>query len=149
MKFNTSPPALVFMVDSLPPNTGGCANGPVVRLLKKYENDEGILKHELEHVKQFWFLTIVVGLIILAITTFLRLPIYYAALAVSTHGLLYSVIKPYRYWAELKAYAVQLVYSKDKEKDMELFGGFIATAYKLNKTKEEATIALKVFYDKL
>lgn len=149
MKLNTSPPALVFMVDSLPPDTGGCANGPVVRLLKKYENDEGILKHELEHVKQFWFLTIAVCLIILAVTTFLRLPIYYAALGISTHGLLYLFVKPYRYWAELKAYAVQLVYSKDKEKDTELFGGFIATAYKLNKTKEECTVALKVFYDKL
>jgi hypothetical protein len=136
------------MVDSLPPNTGGCANGPVVRLLKKYENDEGILKHELEHVKQFWFLTIAVGLIILAVTTFLRLPIYYAALGISTHGLLYLFVKPYRYWCELKAYAVQLQYSEDKEKDLELFGRFISEFYNLNKTKEETTIALKVFYDK-
>lgn len=148
MKFSLNPPALIFIVDSLKPNTGGCANGPIVRLLTKYQNDEGILKHELEHVKQFWSLALPITIIIFALTRFLKIDSSYAIIGIATHSLLYGFVKPYRYWAELKAYAKQLYYSKDKEKDLELFGGFIADAYKLNKTKEETTITLKVFYDK-
>lgn len=143
------PPALVFMVKSLPPNTGGCANGPIVRLLTKYQNDEGILHHELEHVKQFWLLALQTSIIIFAVTRFFKLDPSFAILGIATHSLLYGFVKPYRYWAELKAYAVQLLYSNDKDKDLSLFGSYIADSYKLNVSKEEATVALKVFYDKL
>lgn len=149
MKINLTPPALIFIVESLPRNTGGCANGPVVRLLTKYENDKGILQHELEHVKQYWSLNLKFTIVLLALATFFNLNPYYAVIGFAAHGLLYGFIKPYRYWAELKAYAVQLQYSEDKEKDLQLFGGFIADSYKLNVSKEKATIALKVFYNKL
>lgn len=32
---------LVFYVKTLPPGVGGCANGPVIRILEKYRGDEG------------------------------------------------------------------------------------------------------------
>jgi hypothetical protein len=44
---------LTFYVHTLPPDVGGCANGPVIRILEKYRNDEGIYRHELMHVKQW------------------------------------------------------------------------------------------------
>lgn len=149
MKFNLIPPALILIVDSLPSGTGGCANGPLVRILTKYQHDEGILKHELEHVKQYWSLNLAVTAILFALSVFFNFDPYYAIAGMSVHSLLYLLVKPYRYWSELKAYAVQLQYSEYLDKDIELFGGFIADCYNLNVSKEEASVALKVFYDKL
>jgi hypothetical protein len=44
---------LTFFVKSLPPDVGGCANGPVIRILEKYRDDEGLYRRELTHVKQW------------------------------------------------------------------------------------------------
>lgn len=143
MRFSLLPPALILMVSQLPPNTGGCANGPVVRLLHKYENDEGILKHELQHVLQFWIVGILASILIFTLSYFFKFNSVYAFLGMSVHSVLYSAVKPYRYWAETQAYAKQLQYSVDKEKDVELFGRFIADAYNLNITKEQATERLR------
>ena len=131
------------MVSQLPPNTGGRANGPLVRILTKYQHDEGILKHELEHVKQFWSLNLAVTAILFALSVFFNFDPYYAIAGMSVDSVLYSAVKPYRYWAETQAYAKQLQYSVDKEKDVELFGRFIADAYNLNITKEQATERLR------
>ena len=149
MKINVLPPAIIFMVDNLPPNTGGVANGPVIRLLKKYENDEGIKMHELEHVKQWWTAGIVVALL-LGIASFainalliVNTIAMIAAAGIAAHSLMYMLIKPYRYWAELKAYTVQASYAIDKLTATELFGGFISKYYKLSVTMEEATSRLR------
>jgi hypothetical protein len=149
MRFNLWPLALIFTVDSMSPNNGGTANGPVVRILKKYTNDTGIVAHELEHVKQFWSIALPATVLFYALTVFFNVEPLYAMLGISIHSLLYMVVKPYRYWCELKAYAVQLQHSDNKEKDVALFGSFIAEYYNLKVTREEATVALKVFYDKL
>jgi len=78
-------PAFVFYVDSLD-GFGGKANGPVVRVLKKYSgSDEGLLQHELTHVKQ-WYRTFF------------------------THGFWYMFVENYRLDAEIEAYKVQAKY---------------------------------------
>ena len=101
----------VFYVDSLPPDVGGCANGFVIRILKKYKDDYGIYKHELVHVKQ-WFYTF--GL----------------------HSLMYLIFDWYRMVSEVEAYAEQLKhYPDDRTK---LFAEYISKYYKLNVTQDRA-----------
>jgi hypothetical protein len=79
-------PAFVFFTDNIPEGFGGMANGPVVRIRKKYENtDEGILQHELTHVKQ-WYRTL------------------------GTLGLWYTFIESYRLKSEVECYKVQASY---------------------------------------
>jgi hypothetical protein len=47
-------PVPVFYTDSLPAGVGGEQRGPVVRILPRFEHDEGIHRHELAHVEIFW-----------------------------------------------------------------------------------------------
>ena len=107
---------LTFYVDSLPPNVGGCANGPVIRILKKYKGDEGLLRHELIHVFQWVF-------------------------SLGLHSILYRVSDWYKLGAEVAAYREQLKHYPDDRTEM--FAGFIAKYYNLNITKEEAIGLLK------
>ena len=86
MKLNALPPALILYTDNLPEDVGGRTNGFVIRIRPRYMNDEGIHRHELEHVKQNWR-----GLFII-------------------HTLLYSFVRQYRLWAEVQAYHQQLRY---------------------------------------
>lgn len=102
---------LTFFVDSLQPNVAGRANGPVIRILKSYQNDEGIYQHELTHVKQ-WFFTF--GL----------------------HSILYLFWNKYKLWSEIVAYRKQLNYYPDDRSA--LFATFISTNYGLNISHKEA-----------
>jgi hypothetical protein len=43
---------LTFYVKSLPPDVGGRANGPVIRIMEKYRHDKGIYRHELMNLNQ-------------------------------------------------------------------------------------------------
>lgn len=76
----------VFYVTNLPDGIGGQTIGPVVRIAEKYRYDEGIFRHELEHVRQ--------GL----------------ALFFLPHALLYRFVRRYRLWAEARAYSIQMRY---------------------------------------
>ena len=107
---------LTFYVDSLPPDVGGCANGFVIRILKKYKDDYGIYKHELVHVKQ-WFFTF------------------------GIHSLLYLIFDWYRMISEIEAYREQLKHYPDDLTEM--FAGFIARDYGLSVSKEEVIGMLK------
>jgi len=98
---------LTFYVDSLPPDVGGCANGPVIRILEKYKDDEGIYQHELVHVKQ-WFMTF--GL----------------------HSLLYMWLDWYKLGSEIEAYREQAKHYPDDRRKK--FAGYIAKYYGLSVT---------------
>ena len=79
-------PALVFYTDKIKEGFGGVTNGPIVRIRKKYENtDEGLLQHELTHVKQ-WYRTLM------------------------THPIWYGLSQSYRLNAEIEAYKKQASY---------------------------------------
>ena len=106
---------LVFYVDSLPNGFGGMAHGPVIRILKRLQNDEGIRQHELVHVKQ-WFCTL--GL----------LPI------------LYYFIPRFKLYCEVQAYRKQLKYYTDDRSWQ--FAGFISTKYGLKITQYDAQLLL-------
>lgn len=76
-------PYLLIYTDNLPECSGGCANGPVVRIRNKYRDDKGIEMHEAEHVRQWWK-------------------------TLGLHSLLYLLSKKYRLKAEVEAYKEQL-----------------------------------------
>jgi len=112
-------PATVIYTDRLPEGFGGVSNAMIVRIRPKFEGDEGLLQHELTHVKQTY-----------------RLLILFASL-------LYLLDDDYRLHAEVEAYRKQLEYSKDKDADTDLFAWFISTKYDLNVSKEAAAVFLK------
>lgn len=93
---------LTFYVDSLPAGVGGCANGPVIRILKKYRGDIGILKHEIEHVRQWWVLTVLTAPVFYLIDPMLT------GLCMAAHPALYLAVRQYRLWCEVRAYRIQM-----------------------------------------
>lgn len=82
-------PAFIQVVNDIAPDVGGRRwLGPFIRVLTEYAQDEGLIQHELQHVR-FWYLTF--GLSSLLELVFPQLDI----------------------WDEAKAYQVQLKYYPD------------------------------------
>ena len=111
---------LTFYVQSLPPKVGGCAKGPVIRILEKYRNDRGIYEHELLHVKQWAGLGIV---------------------SLVLHQVLYTIVPAYKLWAEVRCYREQAKHYQDDR--LPLFAQFIALNYGLKVTPEQALALLR------
>jgi len=105
-------------VDKLPNEFAGKFYGipffPVIKILKEYKEDKGLLEHELTHYKQYK-----------------RTLMFFE--------LLYS-FKYFRLKFEVEAYKKQLEYCPDnlKEYCLDKFAEFISTKYKLNISKEKA-----------
>lgn len=108
-------PAFVFYNDKLvPEGYGGVTRFNFVFLREKYKDrDEGILQHELTHVKQLY-------------RSFLLFPY------------LYLLSKKFRLKSEVKAYKVQASYYQNKEASYQWMARAIATKYKLDVTSDEA-----------
>lgn len=133
---------ITFYVKSLPPNTGGEARGPVIRILEKYRTDRGIYEHELVHVKQ-WAALSLLGLLWLAGCYHFGYMQWanLAPLAMAIHPLLYMYLPAYKLWAEVQAYREQAKHYPDDRRP--LFAEFIATAYGLNITQAQALQKLR------
>jgi hypothetical protein len=101
----------------IPARFGADTYGPFVFVRPKYKGtDEGLLQHELTHVKQFW-----------------RNPLF---------GLAYFFSKNARYKYELEAYRVQLkCYPDDRSTQ---FAWYLANNYKLDITAAKAKVDLLV-----
>lgn len=112
-------PALVVYTDHVPEGSAGCANAMVVRIRPQYVNDEGLLQHELTHVKQAYRLLFLF------------------------HALLYLLDDCYRLHAEVEAYRKQLEYSADKVTDAARFAGFICNKYDLQADQTSVENMLK------
>jgi hypothetical protein len=104
------PYPLTFYVKSLPNNSAGISQGPIIRILESHKYDAGLHTHELEHVKQ-WFKTL------------------------SLHSFLYLLSDRYKLWAEVQAYKKQAACYKDDRKPK--FARFIAMYYGLSITEKE------------
>lgn len=98
-------PVPVFYVDDLD-WAAGRAYGIFVRIKKGYEDDEGLIEHELQHIRQFY-----------------RLPLI--------HFALYKFSAWYRYNAELECYKIQLSYCTHYETCVNHFAEFLTTRYGL------------------
>ena len=111
---------LTFYTDNfIPEGAAGCARGPFIFIHKKYKDDYGLYKHELEHIKQGFL-----GLFII-------------------HNLLYLLVPSYRLWAEVAAYKEQAKHYQDDR--IPLFAAFIAEHYNLKITQQEAEKLLRRF----
>ena len=114
-------PYLLFYTDNIPSGSAGCANAFVIRIRPEYKNDEGILRHEAEHVRQWWC-------------------------TLGLHSLLYLLVKSYRLYAEVRAYREQLKYLpaiNHVEQSRKLYAGFISRDYGLDISVEEAENKLR------
>lgn len=107
-------PAIVIYNDSLVPEKfGGITWVFFILLREKYKTDQGILEHELVHVRQLYR------------TLFLS-------------PLIYLRSKKYRLKCEVEAYRKQLSYYPDKADSLRWMSNAISTKYKLNITAAEA-----------
>ena len=129
---------------------GGCVKYflfiPFVLIRPNYQEDEGLLRHELMHVTQSW-LAAILSAILLGATGYavagtlggvgMAAPIGSAAAIIGlyAHPLLYTFWAEYRLNCEVECYQEQLRFSPGRER---LFAGFIATRYKLDITEDQA-----------
>jgi hypothetical protein len=109
----------IFYTDNLPIGTGGCANGPVIRIRPRYKasGDLGIKAHEICHTEQWWK----GGLLI--------------------HSLRYKFSKAYRLACEVQAYKEQLRWPPavdHKPEYQALYAQYISEDYGLSITVSEA-----------
>jgi hypothetical protein len=133
--------AYIHYTDNLPENVGGTAQGPYIRIRPKYKDDKGIHAHEMEHVRQWWVLTIFSAFFLLAGAEYLQQPLWIAIASVGVHGLLYTLIPKYRLWCEVQAYKAQQAHYEDDRTPK--FAKWIATVYRLDVTPEEAEKLLR------
>ena len=100
---------LIKLSESLPNGFGGTAQGPLIKLLPKYQHDVGLIEHEKTHVRQ-WYAVLGIGLLLCTLLMLLvsaaLWPLY--GLALFSHQLLYKFVRPYRRWCEVKAYRKQI-----------------------------------------
>jgi hypothetical protein len=99
----------------MPEMTAGQAWMWFIKIRPEYRNDQGLLEHEKEHVRQFWTR----GLLI--------------------HGLRYKFSRAYRKQCEAEAYRTQLKYSPQ---DIEHFVRALVNKYDLGITVLEARTIL-------
>lgn len=143
-------PVPVFVTDwGLGPTVGGCANSFIIRIRPKYidRKDEGILNHELNHVKQFFMPLLISLSIFAALWVWLGYISEYSLFIImagySFHGLMYLLVKPYKLWSEVTSYRVQAKSYPNYEEKLEEFAGYISKYYKLDITPENALKELK------
>ena len=120
-------PAFVFINDKfVPKRFGALTIGIFIFLKKKHENNEALIQHELEHVKQF-----------------------YKTFGMNT--ICYLVNKKKRIEYEASAYAVQLFYTSKKyfQEKLELFSNYLATKYNTDITPARARRKILEYYDKI
>lgn len=134
-------PHIKIYTDDLPPNVGGCANGPIIRIRHKYRDDSGILAHELVHVRQ-WYAGVLIGALLAALLYWQPFAMPWLAswqgawpmaliAGVALHPLM-TAIPAYRLWKEVRAYKEQARHYPDDR--LFLFAGFISSNYGLDVT---------------
>lgn len=129
-----------------PTGSNGIANAFCIRIRTGYENDEGLLHHEVDgHVWEWWIITLISAAILTAVayaTQLYGLPNQFWALPAFSLMIqpLLRLVKPYKQWSEVRAYKIQLKYPVDGEPNpyLDKYAGCIANKYGLDVTKEEA-----------
>lgn len=114
-----------------------------IRINPDYENHEGLMAHEYEHVKQ-WY-AVFLPLILAAIITWLSgakvFAIALAVLAILGKDLAYTFIRRVRFELEARAYRKQL--EVQGPQNLEVFAKALAENYDLGITIEEAREKIK------
>ena len=113
------PPHILIYVKDLG-TKAGAATGFIVRIREDKKDDEGLLEHELSHVRDCYY--------------FLFLPY-----------MILLKFKWFRQWCEIRAYKIQLKHPPASGQDRYrwIFARLISTRYNLNTSVEEAYRLLK------
>jgi hypothetical protein len=96
----------------------------VIFIKPEYRGDEGLYQHELMHVKQWAFVSLVSALLIAAVYWPL------VGMAMAVHPLVYAMSRSYRLCCEVQAYKRQLKYYPDDRTIK--FTGYIVKHYGLD-----------------
>lgn len=110
---------------------------PIIMIEKALKNDKGLKEHELTHVYQYLLWFVVVGGLLLATTNWF-IALIGGAVA---HDLMYTLVKPYRQFAEVMAFKRQL--KADPKGDINKAARHLADDYGLGITQKEALKLLK------
>lgn len=105
---------LIIYTDLMPERFSGYTLGPIVLIRPRCRDDQGLLQHELVHVRQFW-------------RTF------------GLFGIPYWLSRTRRFEYEVEAYREQLKYSPGRQA---LFARHLARNYDLGITESQALAAL-------
>lgn len=132
-------PAFIFRTERwMDDNTGARAILCFVLVRGKYldRGDEGIERHELEHVWQWWVVASVSGFLLWLAGLVWVLWL----LGLFVHPIVYAALKRYRLWAEVRAYREQLRWPDGKGGSLapEKAAKYIAEDYKLDISQADA-----------
>jgi len=107
-------PAIISYTDDMSEDFAGITKRFIIKIRLKNRNDNGLLQHELVHVKQ-WYRTFML------------------------HSLLYNLSKKYRLNSEIEAYIVQLKVNKEEGKEdyIDFYAKRITEIYNLSLTTFE------------
>ena len=125
---------LIKVSQSLPNGFGGTAQGPLIKLLPKYQHDAGLIEHEKTHVLQWYAVLAIVMVLCTLLMLLVSLslwPLY--VLAPLLHQLLYKFARPYRRWCEVKAYRKQIA-----------TGGYASNEFAITALVEKYDLGLSV-----
>ena len=114
-------PVFIIYTDKLSAAVfGGTSKFCFIKIRPRYKDDIGLLNHELTHVKQFYRLSLL-------------------------HGILVRFSKKYRLKIELEAYKNQLLSYpvEDRERKILYFAKFMSERYDIDKTVDECYKLLK------
>lgn len=112
------------------------AIGPAVIVRPEKRGDAGLIAHEVEHVKQWAFLTALCGGAIYAAGAAFEPVRAFWPLGGAAHTVFYAIFQKYRLFAEVRAYRRQLRYYPDDRREQ--FAKFLALRYGLPLTEAEA-----------
>lgn len=132
-------PVLIWYTNKLMKGFAGGTTLNLIRIRPEYENDEGLLQHELVHVKQWalpFLISIIFGILYYILTDSLIGLFIFSLIGCNIFPLSYLLIKKVKLKCEVQAYREQLKFYKDNK--INLFAEFISRKYGLNVSKEEA-----------
>ena len=128
---------LIKCTSNLPDGFGGIAQGPLIKLLRKYQNDAGLIEHEKSHVRQ-WYAVMTLGLLFCVLMVVQVSPVFWIGYGISPflHQLLYRFVRPYRRWSEVKAYRKQIATGDYTNNEFAVIA--LVEKYDLNLSVDEA-----------
>ena len=142
MKASLRPPALIF--ERRPRGTTGKSAAFIVMLPHDYPAK--MLVHELHHVKQWWFITLVSAAIVFVVATMVPFVSYYAMfLSVGVMGVLYRFSAWFRFRAEAAAYAAGFTNEPDELSDYAK--ALASSLYSTGRTLKESRGAIASRFD--
>ena len=111
-------PHIKRVSDKVKPPKTGYSMGCVITLKKGHENEEGLIAHELTHVKQWWrivalFAACFTGIYFLAPEYFIASTAF-TPFGLMAHNVLYR-IRAYRKYAEVEAFKEHIKHGRDFE----------------------------------